>query len=155
MKVHSQLKMSSIYIYNQTSFKHGLKASDIKNLIKYIFINEGKSFTSLNIIFCDDEYLLKINQNYLNHDTYTDIITFNYSSAKIEGEIYISSDRLLENAKKRKISYNIETVRLIIHGVLHLCGYEDKTKSSKLNMTKKENIYLTHTLNIFNVSRET
>ncbi len=136
--------MSSIHIYYQAPFKHKIKAGDIKKLIKYVFKNEIISFKSLNIIFCSDDFLLKINRDFLKHDTYTDIITFNYGNAKIEGEIYISGERLLENAKNLTINYHQEILRLIIHGILHLCGHLDRTKKDKIRMTRLENFYLNY-----------
>lgn len=119
-----------------------MKLIEIKKLVKLIFKNEGKTFKSINIIFCNDRYLLKINQDFLRHNTFTDIITFNYSEAKIEGELYISVERAAENAILLNIDINNEIIRLIIHGILHLCGYTDKTKSQKLKMTEKENTYI-------------
>lgn len=134
--------MSLINIFYQTSFLHNLKKTQIKNLIKLIFKNEGKTFKAVSIIFCNDRYLLKINQDFLKHNTYTDIITFNYSEEEIDGELYISFERAAENATLLNIDINNEIIRLIIHGILHLCGYTDKTKYQKLKMTKKENTYI-------------
>jgi probable rRNA maturation factor len=115
-------------------------ASWIKSVIKA----EDKALISLNYIFCSDEHLRGINVEYLNHKTYTDIITFNYnpSKAEIEGEIYISIDRVKENAEKFKVEFEIELHRVIIHGVLHLIGYNDKTKTQKSLMREKEDSYL-------------
>ncbi|MFZ2906756.1 MAG: rRNA maturation RNase YbeY [Cyclobacteriaceae bacterium] len=112
--------------------------------IKSVVKKEGGKVASLNYIFCSDEYLKKINIKYLNHHTYTDIITFDYSpSAKeIEGEIYISIDRVRENADSFKTSFQSELHRVIIHGVLHLLGYKDKSKSEKALMREKEDTYL-------------
>jgi probable rRNA maturation factor len=98
----------------------------------------------LNFIFCSDDYLLEINKQYLNHDTYTDIVTFDSSEDEevIAGDIFISVDRIRENAKKFAVTERDELHRVIIHGVLHLCGYYDKKKEDKELMTKKENDYL-------------
>ncbi len=104
--------------------------------------NEKHQWTTLNFIFCSDEYLHKINIDYLDHDTYTDIITFPYSTSPIEGDIYISVERILENAKKFDVSAEQELHRIIIHGVLHLMGYGDKNLEDKKQMTLKENQYL-------------
>jgi len=104
--------------------------------------SEAKDLESLNIIFCSDDFLLNINQEYLNHDYYTDIITFDYSSDKVEGELYISIDRVRENAKDLGISFNHELHRVIIHGVLHLCGYKDKSEEEEKLMRLKEDTYL-------------
>lgn len=100
--------------------------------------------SELNFIFCSDNYLLDINQKYLNHDTYTDIVTFDSSenNDEIAGDIFISIDRVNENAEKFKVDLKDELHRVIIHGVLHLCGYKDKTKEEKNKMTQKENQYL-------------
>ena len=98
----------------------------------------------LNFIFCSDAYLLKINQQYLDHDTYTDIVTFDSSEDEdvIAGDIFISVERTAENATKFNVSERDELHRVIIHGVLHLCGYLDKKKEDKSLMTEKENTYL-------------
>ncbi|MES1198238.1 MAG: rRNA maturation RNase YbeY [Chitinophagaceae bacterium] len=115
----------------------------LRDFIKKIFEKERKSIESLNIIFCSDKYLLKINQKYLSHNDYTDIITFDLSDAQeIIGEIYISLDRIRENAKLLAIDIGQELLRVIFHGILHLCGYQDKLKSEKMKMTLKENYYL-------------
>jgi rRNA maturation RNase YbeY len=106
-------------------------------------LKEKATLTSLNYVFCSDEYLRGLNIQYLNHTTFTDIITFNYGSPKaIEGEIYISVDRIKENAEKFGVDFNSELRRVIIHGVLHLIGYKDKSKTEKSLMRKKEDTYL-------------
>tara|TARA_B100000482_G_C12554117_1_gene277414 strand:- start:172 stop:600 length:429 start_codon:yes stop_codon:yes gene_type:complete len=116
----------------------------IRRLIKKITLEEKKGLSFLNIIFCSDAYLLNINKKHLNHDYYTDVITFDYSekNKNIEGDIYISVDRVKENATKYKENKSVELIRTIIHGVLHLSGYKDKTKKEKEIMTTKENKYL-------------
>ena len=98
----------------------------------------------LNYIFCSDKELLRINQEFLGHDFYTDIVTFELSETpgKIQGEIYISIDRVKENAKKLGVSFKSELHRVIFHGALHLCGYGDKTKSEKEEMRETEDYYL-------------
>ncbi|WP_339925459.1 rRNA maturation RNase YbeY [uncultured Cyclobacterium sp.] len=113
----------------------------VKDWIKQIASNKGFKIITLNYIFCTDEYLLDININYLNHDTYTDIVTFDQSEKKteIEGDIYISIDRVKENAKNQQTEYKEELLRVLAHGLLHLCGYKDKTKSDKAEMRKEEN----------------
>jgi len=108
-------------------------------------INQNQSkLISLNYIFTSDNYLLEINKNYLNHDTLTDIITFDQSSKKnfIEADIYISIERIKENSETYNISFMDELHRVMIHGVLHLLGYKDKTGEDKKEMRKKENHYL-------------
>ena len=100
----------------------------------------------INYIFCTDSYLLSLNQEYLNHDTFTDIITFNNSekgeSGVISGDIYISIERVTENASRYKVPFDAELHRVIIHGVLHLLGYQDKKTTDKELMRKKEEAYL-------------
>ena len=117
------------------------------NLLSWIqstIESEKKELQSLNFIFCKDEYLHEINVAYLDHDTLTDVITFAYSEEAdiIEGEIYISLERIEENAAKYKVTSFQELKRVMIHGVLHLCGYGDKNEKEKKEMRKKENFYL-------------
>lgn len=107
--------------------------------IKNEFFFEG----DISYIFCSDDYLLNINKEYLKHDFFTDIITFDYSEEKIiSGDIFISVDRVNENADKYKISLENEFLRVIVHGVLHLMGYDDKNLADKIEMTKKEDFYI-------------
>lgn len=104
---------------------------------------EGKIPGELSYIFCSDEYLHKINLEHLNHDTYTDIITFNYCEQEfISGDIFISIDRVKDNAIEFSTTFQDELNRVIIHGVLHLIGYNDKTDEQQLEMTAKEDFYL-------------
>jgi len=104
---------------------------------------EGKHIGALNYIFCDDEYLHKINVEFLNHDTYTDIITFDYCVGdEIISDIYVSTERVNENAKEFSESFEEELHRVLIHGLLHLCGYKDKSKEEESLMRDKENYYL-------------
>ena len=128
-------------IPNQRSFKEKLK---IRHFIEFLFKREGKILKRIDYIFCDDLYLLSINQSFLNHDYFTDIITFDLSEKKdwIIGEVYISVDRIKENAKFFSVTTNEERLRVIIHGALHLCGYKDKKKTDKEIMRQKENEYL-------------
>lgn len=122
----------------------------LKKFLKQLAENENQQFNELNYIFCSDEELLVINKRFLNHDYYTDIITFNLSASKYEpitGEIYISIDRILENAKTYNTTTERELHRIIFHGLLHLCGYNDKTPLQKSAMTKRENYYLKKYLN--------
>jgi rRNA maturation RNase YbeY len=115
----------------------------LKKYIQSVFKKEGKKLDSLNFIFCSDMVLLKINRKYLKHDLYTDIITFDLSEIDaIRGEIYISIDRVRENAIKFGISFKSELHRVIFHGVLHLCGYNDKTRSEMKTIREKEDNYL-------------
>ena len=104
----------------------------LKKSIINLFRKENKSLDSLSIIFCSDDYLLDINRKYLNHNYYTDIITFDLSAGdETIGEIYISADRITENASKFEVPISTELTRVIFHGCLHLCGYEDKTAQQK------------------------
>lgn len=111
--------------------------------IKTVIRQEGKRCGDITIIFCSDKYLLDLNRQFLNHDYFTDIITFDTSSEKfLSGEIYISTDRVRENATGLGVSFDQELRRVIIHGVLHLAGYPDSTKSQKKAMRLKEDACL-------------
>ena len=107
-------------------------------------VAEGFKLNELNYIFCSDEYLLQINQQYLDHDTYTDIITFDNSEEEgiIVGDIFISIERIKENAAKFSVTEAQELHRVMVHGVLHLLGYKDKSATDKKKMTLKEDHYL-------------
>ena len=111
-----------------------------KDWLKQCIKDYGKRVGEINYIFCSDEYLLKINLEYLNHDYYTDIITFNYNeNTTINGDIYISLERVKENATKYKESIPDELLRVIVHGILHLLGLNDETEAEKLRMRAAEN----------------
>ena len=115
----------------------------LRNWITNTIKEENKRLGELTFIFCSDAYLLSINQEYLNHNTYTDIITFNNSEDdRITGDIFISLERVHENALRYKVSEKDELHRVMIHGTLHLLGYTDKGKDAKALMTSKENYYL-------------
>lgn len=118
--------------------------TDLKAFIHTLFKQEKKKLGSLSYIFCSDEYLLGINKQYLNHHFYTDIITFDLSASPslIEGEIYISVDRVKDNAQNFNASLKQELHRVIFHGALHLCGYKDKTPREEALMRKMEDKYL-------------
>lgn len=103
---------------------------------------EQKSIKEINIIFCSDEYLLTMNKEYLSHDYYTDIITFDYYTEAITGDLFISIDRVRENALMNNVSFDNELRRVIAHGVLHLLGYGDKSEEESILMRKKENAAL-------------
>lgn len=105
---------------------------------------EGRAVESIDYIFCDDAYLLQINQQYLNHDTYTDIVTFDLSSMeeRITADVFVSVERIKDNAHTFKASFNEELHRVIFHGALHLCGYKDKTVKQAEAMRDKERQYL-------------
>ena len=103
----------------------------------------GYNLGELSIIFCSDEYLIDINKRHLNHDYYTDIITFNYNIEKnLNGDLFISVDRVKDNASAFNENFNMELFRVIIHGILHLCGFNDKTTKEQKEMRQKENNYL-------------
>ena len=118
--------------------------NNLKAFIESIFKKEKKKVAGLDYIFCSDEYLLQINKDFLQHDYYTDIITFGLSpkDAPIEGEVYISLDRVKDNSKTLGTSYSDEALRVIFHGVLHLCGYKDKKKAEITLMREKEDYYI-------------
>ena len=110
----------------------------------------NRKHSQIDYIFCDDDYLLNINQKYLDHDTYTDIITFDYTENKvIGGDIFISIDRLRENASKFKVDFNEELLRVMSHGILHLMGYKDKSEEDSKLMRQKEN----ECINMFHVEQ--
>ena len=115
----------------------------LKKFMEDLFLEEGKEMGHITYIFCSDEYLLQINQQFLKHDDYTDIITFDLSEGTaIIGEIYISVDRVKDNAALLGLSFKEEVLRVIFHGALHLCGYKDKKKSESKVMREKEGYYL-------------
>jgi rRNA maturation RNase YbeY len=116
----------------------------VKEVLRDLFKKERTPLEQLQYIFCSDEYLLKINQQYLQHNYYTDIITFDLSEkgGPVSGEIYISVDRVKENASHFEVPFKQELLRVIFHGALHLCGYKDKTKKDQETMRKAEDKYL-------------
>ena len=116
----------------------------LKNFLVNLLRKEGKKAASVNFIFCSDKYLLDINKRYLQHDYYTDIITFDLSSdpKSVEAEIYISSERIRDNANSLNTTIKEETLRVMFHGLLHICGYGDKSKKEKALMREKENYYI-------------
>lgn len=118
--------------------------SRLKQFILSVFRKEGKKTGGLNYVFCSDEFLLQINREYLQHDYYTDIITFDLSDpgGPVRGEIYISVDRVRENAKDLGTTLRKELLRVIFHGALHLCGYKDKTRQEQARMRDLEEKYL-------------
>lgn len=111
--------------------------------LENIILEEGKKLGKIQYIFCDDEYLLQVNKEHLQHDYYTDIITFDYvKGKKISGDIFVSLQRIEDNAASLSTNKDEELRRVLAHGVLHLCGYKDKSDSEQLLMTEKENFYL-------------
>ena len=116
----------------------------IKNWVKSISANEGKSIRNIAYIYCNDTYLSSLNMKYLKHKTLTDIITFDYSEGeKLSGDIFISLERVRENSVSFGTGFDKELGRVMAHGILHLSGYKDKTSDSKLVMRTKEDFYLT------------
>jgi len=136
--------MNLINIYKENVRYLIKNPQKIKKIIKRIINDYEYSLVYLNMIITQDENVRVINNLYLGKDNYTDIISFDYSETKrnIEGELYISFDRIKENAQKYKISIDNELVRIIIHGVLHLVGENDDSASNKLKMRQKEDMYL-------------
>lgn len=117
--------------------------TDYTKWLEDIILSEEKKPGEINYIFCDDEYLLKVNQDYLQHDYYTDIITFDYVKGKtISGEIFVSLQRISDNASTLSKNYEEELRRVLAHGILHLCGYKDKTEEEEKEMRRKEDVYL-------------
>jgi rRNA maturation RNase YbeY len=116
----------------------------LKVFIEKLFITEEKNLGNLSYVFCSDAHLLNINRDFLKHDFYTDVITFDLSATKneIEGEVYLSVDRIRDNAKHLGVSFKEELHRVIFHGALHLCGYKDKSYEDILLMRGKEESYL-------------
>jgi rRNA maturation RNase YbeY len=135
--------VSKIDIFFEDTKPLILKKTILKNHIKYLIGNELKRTGNISVVLCSDDYLLEINRKYLQHDYFTDIITFDYvENDIISGDLFISVDRVRENAEKFKTTFLNELVRVIFHGVLHLAGYKDKTTSDEQLMRKKENFYL-------------
>ncbi len=131
-----------IHYNSETEFE--LKnQKNISNWIEKSIQNEEHKLEEISYIFCNDKYLLEKNMQFLDHDTLTDIISFDYSVGKIiSGDIFISIERVKENANKFKVNFIDELHRVMIHGVLHYCGYKDKTEDEKKTMRSKENYYL-------------
>ncbi|MCL4142647.1 UNVERIFIED_CONTAM: hypothetical protein GTU68_061415 [Idotea baltica] len=117
--------------------------NSISNWLSAVIVAENYKEDTINYIFCDDNYLFELNVKHLKHNTLTDIITFNYNLGKtISTDIFISIDRVVENAQKFDVDFENELHRVMIHGILHLCGYNDKTDDEKSLMRNKEDYYL-------------
>lgn len=122
----------------ETDFELG-DEPQFANWISNVILSENKKEGEINYIFCDDEFILDINQKYLEHYYYTDIISFDYSVGnELHGDIFVSIDRVRENALDFKVSFQDELKRVIIHGILHYCGYKDKTQDEEALMRLKE-----------------
>jgi rRNA maturation RNase YbeY len=120
-------------------------------VISNLLVNEKKLNANIDYVFCSDSFLLRINKKFLNHNYLTDTITFNYSYdlKQLEGEVYISTDRIKKNAVRFSVAFDDEINRVMIHGALHLCGYDDKKKREAVVMKQKEDFYL----NMFHVKQ--
>ncbi len=141
------------FFYEDTKYKIEYPRKTVKWIIESAR-REKRLILDLNYIFCSDRYLLRINEDFLSHNTLTDIITFDYSSGKdISGEIYISLERVKENSLKFNTAFQDEIHRVIIHGILHLVGYNDKNTSEVAIMRKKEEAYLSLWKSMFHVKR--
>jgi probable rRNA maturation factor len=139
MPNHSQ----KVYFHSLQALSFFKGRKGLKWFIESIFKKEKKKLRELRYVFCSDPYLLKINKKYLRHNYYTDIISFDLSESDYTtGEVYISIDRLKENAKNFNSSYSNELIRLLFHGALHLCGYKDKALRDKKLMNEKEDYYI-------------
>jgi probable rRNA maturation factor len=138
------LKEESIHFFTEDITYQLRQRTEIRSWLKSIAKKEKYSILELNYIFCSDEYLLQINKDFLDHDYYTDIITFDNSEikGKIEGDIFVSIDRVRDNAQQQKTSLKDELHRVIAHGLLHLSGYKDKTSEESKTMRKKEDTAL-------------
>ena len=135
--------MATVRLYELTPVPWLVNRKDLKSAVLELFDIEQQPIHDLNIIFCDDEFLLSINKEFLQHDDFTDIITFDLSEThEVKGEIYISIPRILENASLQNVLKTEELQRVIFHGCLHLCGYKDKLKNDLSLMRKKEEEYL-------------
>ncbi len=144
----SKSKICFFFEHNSFSLQH---RTELKVFIETLFQKERKKLASINYIFCSDKRLLEINQQFLRHDYYTDIITFDFSETDAtQAEIYISIDRVKDNAKTESVSFKSELHRVIFHGALHLCGYKDKKKGERKIMREKEGLYLSKYFKIAN-----
>ncbi len=129
----------AINFHFEGNFKlHGKK--EYADWLDRVLSSEGKTAYELDYVFCNDEYLAEINLKYLGHDTYTDIVTFDYSdTGTLKGDVFISTDRVRENAKLFEVPFEEELMRVMAHGVLHLVGYNDKTDEDRKEMRVREN----------------
>jgi rRNA maturation RNase YbeY len=119
------------------------ESEKLTNWITDAILEENFKVGEINYIFCTDDYLHRINMEFLDHDTFTDIISFDYSIGKeLHGDIYISVDRVKDNASDFKVPFNAELSRVMIHGILHYCGYKDKMEEEVKEMRSKEDYYL-------------
>ncbi len=136
------MSYEGIHYYNEDSTFKLEHPQLISHWIKSVFSEENCEFLAINFIYCSDTYLHELNIKYLQHDTLTDVITFAYSKIPVEGDIFISIDRITENAKVYGVDTLTELYRVMVHGVLHLIGYNDKTTEEQELMRNMENKYL-------------
>ena len=123
----------------------------ISSWLSQVIVSEDKKEGEINYVFCDDEYLLKINKEYLNHDTLTDIISFDYCVGnELNGDIFISVERVIDNANDFTVSFEQELKRVLVHGLLHYCGYKDKSEAEEQLMRSKED----EKINMFHVEHQ-
>lgn len=134
----------NVQIFNSSSHKF-LPKKKVEEKVKKVILSESKKASQINIIYLDDNEIHRMNKEFLEHDFPTDVITFELESQPLEGEIYIGTDTAISQAKEYKVSSSNEMQRLAIHGVLHLCGYDDKTDKQKQIMRQKEDFYLADT----------
>ena len=136
--------MSVVNFFSADKKLHFVSKRELKAFLNELFANESKKISRLDYIFCSDSFLLDINRRFLNHDFYTDIITFDLSDTKNEivAEIYISLDRVKENARKLETKYRNEILRVVFHGALHLCDYKDKSQKQIKEIRQKEDFYI-------------
>ncbi len=133
----------SIHFFNEDLPLPKLKKRLTANWLKEVILFEGKRVGEVSFIFCSDSYLLDVNNKFLDHDYYTDVITFDYVEGNvISGDIFISLDRISENSNSLNISFLDELNRIMVHGVLHLLGYKDKSKKDKSLMTEREDFFI-------------
>ncbi|MET3129332.1 rRNA maturation RNase YbeY [Arcicella rosea] len=132
-----------VFFNEDIDFKFGQK-NQLKAWLKKVAESEGFKMRNLNYIFCSDEYLHKINLEYLDHDTYTDIITFDNSEGEedIEGDIFVSIERVKDNSQELKTEFLDEFKRVLVHGLLHLCGYDDHSDEDEAQMRELESKYI-------------
>jgi rRNA maturation RNase YbeY len=132
-----------IHVFYEDCSLSGQQHEDVVSKMCQVIENEGFKEGSLSVVFCSDTYLLEINKTHLDHDYYTDILTFSYNENNlINGDLFISVDRLKENAEANNVAFLNELSRVVIHGVLHLCGYNDNTPEEITLMREKESDYL-------------
>ena len=140
-EIMANTKKTKVHFFSHDIQMRLKNTANLKHFIEFIFKKELQNLGSINYIFCSDKAILEINKKYLNHDFYTDVITFDLSldNKAISGEVYISIERIRDNAKQLGVSIKSELHRVLFHAALHLCGYKDKKKKDKEIMRKKEN----------------